>query len=110
MHTCVRGIDYAYFYDFYYCSYGHFSFSLHYILCIFQDIVAHWLIAENVDGFYIRNSAYMYEDYDMRNETKSNISDTNEVLYFYTPFARCSILRILHCVLWLIACLIALFL
>jgi hypothetical protein len=77
---------------------GHFSFSFHYILCIFQDIVEHWLITENVDGFYIRNSAYMYEDYDMRNETKANIPGTNEVFYLYTPFARCSILSFLHCV------------
>ena len=76
---------------------GHFSFSLHYILCIFQDIVEHWLITENVDGFYIRNSAYMYEDYDMRNETKANIPATNEVLYFYTPFAPSLVFCMVFC-------------
>ena len=48
-----------------------------------KDIVEHWLITENVDGFYIRNSAYMYEDYDMRNETKANIPGTNEDDYDY---------------------------
>jgi hypothetical protein len=74
-----------------------FFSPFHYILCIFQDIVEHWLITENVDGFYIRNSAYMYEDYDMRNETKSNIPGTNEVLYFYTPFAPSLVFCMVFC-------------
>lgn len=38
-------------------------------MCILQEILTHWL-NKSVDGFYIRNSAYLFTDYDLRDEPK----------------------------------------
>ncbi|XP_069120290.1 alpha-glucosidase-like isoform X2 [Argopecten irradians] len=49
-----------------------------------EDILRFWL-SKGVDGFYIRNSGYMFEDYDLRDEKKSgdtNSTDTTEYSYY----------------------------
>lgn len=49
--------------------------------CSFQDILTYWLDL-GVDGFYVRDSAYMFEDYDLRDETPvSNPGSTPTVRY-----------------------------
>ncbi|OWF43494.1 neutral and basic amino acid transport protein rBAT-like isoform X2 [Mizuhopecten yessoensis] len=49
-----------------------------------EEILKFWL-TKGVDGFYIRNSGFMFEDYDLRNEKKSstnNSSDPTEYSYY----------------------------
>lgn len=47
----------------------------------FQEILVYWL-NKSVDGFYIRNSAYMFEDYDLRDEPKLQYADGDVSLLF----------------------------
>ncbi|XP_069120291.1 amino acid transporter heavy chain SLC3A1-like [Argopecten irradians] len=42
-----------------------------------KDILEFWL-TKGVDGFYVRDSAYLFEDYDLRNEASNGGSSTNE--------------------------------
>ena len=39
----------------------------------------YWIVTEDVDGLYIRDSAYLLEDFDMRNESRSNLPGVEEV-------------------------------
>lgn len=48
-----------------------------------KDIMEYWMVTENVDGLFIRNSGYLFEDYDMRNETVSNTAGVTEDKYDY---------------------------
>ncbi|XP_033760798.1 neutral and basic amino acid transport protein rBAT-like [Pecten maximus] len=41
-----------------------------------KDILESWL-AKGVDGFYVRGSAYLFEDYDLRDETSNGGSSSN---------------------------------
>ncbi|XP_048728393.2 alpha-glucosidase-like isoform X2 [Ostrea edulis] len=42
-----------------------------------NEILVYWL-NKSVDGFYIRNSAYMFEDYDLRDEPKLQYADGDD--------------------------------
>ncbi|XP_033732800.1 maltase 2-like [Pecten maximus] len=49
-----------------------------------EEILRFWL-SKGVDGFYIRNSGFLFEDYDLRSEknsSTSNSSDPNEYSYY----------------------------